>query len=98
MVLSSAAQDFGVMRNDDGLMILVEQFSQRQHPRLKLWKANVIIWFINQNRLRCAGLQRGTHHVKTDEGLFAVRKLVKKQLARSLSIRLAESQSQRLRI
>jgi len=39
-VLTGIAQDLGVVGNEDGLMVLIEQFSERQGPRLKLRQAH----------------------------------------------------------
>ena len=74
---TGASENFWVMRNQYRLVPLIEQFSQGQHPGLQLRQSDVVVCLVNKHDIGGTGRQGSTNHVKSDERLFTVRKLVK---------------------
>ena len=44
------------MRDQHKLVLFIEQFAHRKHPRLQLRQANEVVWLVNEHRSRRAGL------------------------------------------
>ena len=49
--LHRVSKDLRMVRDQNRLMFLVEQVPQRKNPRLKFWKSDRVVRFIENNRL-----------------------------------------------
>ena len=95
---AGAVQDFRMMRDQNRLVLVIQKFPQREHPRLQLRQADVVVGFVDQHRLGGAGRQGGSHHIKTDQRFLAVGKLVEKQRPGVSAVGSVEAQLQRFGI
>src|SRR5947209_5401342 len=71
------AKNLGVMRYQHKLVLVVEQFSHRKHPRLKFRQTNKVVRLVEHYRPYGARFQGRPHHVKSDQRPLSVGKLAK---------------------